>query len=328
MTASWTTLASAALAAAVTAVVLAALLRSRLAARWQDTPNARSLHQRAVPRVGGLAIAAGVAAALPIAWTDAPAPVRAAALGCALLAALSWIDDVRTLPALPRLAGHLLVAGGWAAGLGLDGWALAVALLAIGWGANLYNFMDGADGLAGGMAATGFAALAGGFVLAGEAGAATVAASLAGAALAFLGFNAPPARVFMGDAGSVPLGFAAAALGTYGWHAGAWTLAFPLIAFMPFWFDASVTLAWRVGRGERPWEAHRDHFYQKAVRAGLGHGGVARRAWALMAACAVLALVSRGASPAVQGLILFATSCVHATLALLVERRFRLPNLP
>lgn len=308
--------------------VLTALLRSPWRNRWLDRPNERSLHHGSIPRIGGLAIAAGFAAAASVPWAGAPSPLRAVWAGYLALAGLSWIDDVRTLPPLPRLAGHLAVAAGWAVALGFEGWPVVFAAVAIGWSANLFNFMDGSDGLAGGMATIGFGALAVGFALAGDDAAAGASSAIAAAALAFLAFNAPPARAFMGDSGSVPLGFAASALGLYGWHTGAWSLAFPLIVFMPFWFDASVTLAWRIRRGERPWQAHRDHFYQKAVRLGMGHRGVAHRAWVLMVLCAAVGLASRTGSESIRGLILFAACCVHATLALLVERRFRHSNLP
>jgi UDP-N-acetylmuramyl pentapeptide phosphotransferase/UDP-N-acetylglucosamine-1-phosphate transferase len=308
---------------AVTLATLVALLRSRWATRVLDRPNQRSLHTTAVPRLGGLAIAAGVAAAAALAWDRLPGALQAALGLAAALAAMSWVDDVRGLPAAPRLAGHLAAAAGLAWALGVPpGW-LPVAALAIAWSANLYNFMDGADGLAGGMAATGFGAMAAGLALAGDGTVAALAAALAAAALAFLMRNAPPAAVFLGDSGSIPLGFLAAAIGAWGWRSGAWGPAFPLLAFLPFWLDASATLAMRTLRGEKPWQAHREHFYQKAVRSGLGHRGVALRGWALMAACACGALATTGRPPAVQALILAVALAACALLAVAIERRHR-----
>jgi len=314
---------AATLAFAAAYATMVALLRSALVERLLDSPNERSLHQCAVPRFGGLAIAAGLCAGLLVCWGELPRALRLATAGYAALLCVSWLDDVRGLPALPRLLAHLAVATAWALGLDLGPLGLLAGVLAIGWSANLFNFMDGADGLAGGMAVIGFGALSFAFAAAGAIPAAALCASIGAAALAFLAFNAPPARVFMGDCGSVPLGFTAAAVSLYGWHTGAWTLVFPLIVFLPFWFDASVTVAMRTLRGAHPWQAHREHFYQKAVRSGLGHRRVAHRAWALMGLCAALALVSREASLNVQALILFATSCANATAAYLIERRFR-----
>ena len=111
--------------------------------------------------------------------------------------------------------------------------------------------------------------------LADAAGLALLSASVAGAAAGFLPHNWAPARVFLGDAGSVPLGFLAGVLGVAGWTAGAWPAWFPLLVFSPFVVDASVTLLRRALRGERVWHAHREHLYQRMVRSGLGHGRTA-----------------------------------------------------
>jgi len=113
-----------------------------------------------------------------------------------------------------------------------QGW-LVVALfaVAVGWMANLYNFMDGADGMAGGMALIGFSVYALAAAVGGAPAFALVNLCVAAAALGFLVFNFPPARVFMGDAGSIPLGFLAGALGLQGWAQDLWPLWFPLVVF-------------------------------------------------------------------------------------------------
>jgi UDP-GlcNAc:undecaprenyl-phosphate/decaprenyl-phosphate GlcNAc-1-phosphate transferase len=177
------------------------------------------------------------------------------------------------------------------AALGLSGWALVGAILAVVWMTNLYNFMDGADGLAGGMAAIGFGALALGAWLGDAPRLAAFCAAIAAAALAFLRFNFPPARVFMGDAGSIPLGFLAAALGILGAQQNVWPWLFPLLVFSPFIVDASVTLARRGLRGERIWQAHRSHYYQRVVLLGASHRQLALAAYALMLTMAALACV-------------------------------------
>jgi UDP-N-acetylmuramyl pentapeptide phosphotransferase/UDP-N-acetylglucosamine-1-phosphate transferase len=218
------------------------------------------------------------------------------------LAAVSLADDLLDLPMLVRLATHL----GAAAAVLVLGSALAepavlaLLILAIAWSANLYNFMDGADGLAGGMALFGFGAYAIAAEQAGLAPHAAVSAALAAAAAAFLLFNFPPARIFMGDVGSVPLGFLAGALGIAGWREGAWPLWFPMLVFAPFACDATLTLARRLLRRERVWQAHREHYYQRLVRMGFGHRGTALIEYGAMVACATAALLARTAEPGLQ----------------------------
>jgi UDP-N-acetylmuramyl pentapeptide phosphotransferase/UDP-N-acetylglucosamine-1-phosphate transferase len=173
--------------------------------------------------------------------------------------------------------------------LGLTGWTLLAGMLAVVWMTNLYNFMDGSDGLAGGMAAIGFGALALAAMLGDAAGLAALCAAIAAAALAFLRFNFPPARVFMGDAGSIPLGFMAATLGIVGAMQDVWPWLFPLLVFSPFIVDASVTLIRRGLRGEKVWRAHRSHYYQRVVLLGATHRQLALAAYALMLAAAALA---------------------------------------
>ena len=127
------------------------------------------------------------------------------------------------------------------------GWLVAaVAAVAITWMLNLYNFMDGSDGLAGGMTLIGFSCYGVTAWLAGNEPFAMINFCIAASAAAFLLFNFHPARIFMGDAGSIPLGFLAAALGIIGWMNGDWPLWLPLLVFSPFIADASVTLVKRV----------------------------------------------------------------------------------
>src|SRR6476659_1011719 len=110
---------------------------------------------------------------------------------------------------------------------------------------------------------------------------------VAAAAAAFLLFNFHPARIFMGDAGAIPLGFLAATLGVTGWINGLWPLWLPVLVFSPFIADASVTLAKRALRGEKIWQAHREHYYQRVVRAGFGHRNMALLGYILMFAAGI-----------------------------------------
>jgi len=256
-----------------------------------DHPNERSLHVQPMPRVGGLGLIAGVLVAML--W------LRPAELGWLLamalfLAALSWLDDVRGLSVRVRLPAHLLAAGvflAFAGEINVLVWMLGV--LAMVWMTNLYNFMDGADGLAGGMAVAGFGAYGLAAWMGGGQDVALLSLAIVGAALAFLRFNFPPARLFLGDSGSIPLGFLAAGLGWLGARDGLWPLLFPVLVFSPFIVDASMTLLARLSRRERVWQAHRSHYYQRLVRMGLSHRRLALMEYAVMAGAALsgLALV-------------------------------------
>ena len=230
-----------------------------------DRPNARSLHAGAVPRVGGLAIWVGWFAGTLL----LPGPKAYLAPLLALIA-ISLLDDHRSVHPGLRLAVQVSAAAAWI-------WLAApavnpvIAVLVVVWMANLYNFMDGSDGLAGAMSVIGFGA----YAVAGWLAASPTAdlfLALAAAVAPFLIYNRPPARVFLGDAGSVPLGFLAAVFGLTGWLEGGWPAWFPVLVFLPFIADASVTLAARLLRGARVWEAHRDHSYQRLVQSGWGHG--------------------------------------------------------
>ena len=273
----------------VLAIIAVQLLLTRFARFALDRPNERSLHERPVPRTGGIAVLLGTSAAVAFGADDLWLP-----LGLALLLAiLSLADDLKGMPVAARLAAHL-AAGGvlvWYLLSPIYIWQAALLVLAIAWLTNLYNFMDGSDGLAAGMTVIGFAAYAVAATLADEPELATTCLCIAATSGAFLVFNFHPARIFLGDVGSIPLGFLAAALGIVGWRDEAWPLWFPAAVFAPFIADATLTLARRLLRGERVWQAHRDHYYQRMVRGGLGHRGTAYVAYALMVLCAGAALV-------------------------------------
>ncbi|HET9114361.1 MAG TPA: glycosyltransferase family 4 protein [Burkholderiales bacterium] len=290
--------------------VLLALMISVLAVRLfsgsyaarlaMDLPNQRSLHTVPIPRTGGLGVATGVACGWALAGAALPVPVWA---GAAALIAVSFLDDRYGLPAAARFLVHGVIAAWLALSLGINpGWA-AVAVLLMVWMTNLYNFMDGADGLAGGMAVSGFGVYALVFAYQGEVGLGVASAEVAVAALGFLLFNFPPARVFMGDAGSIPLGFLAAAFGLLGIARQAWPVWFPLLVFAPFVLDATVTLTRRGLRGEKVWQAHKQHYYQRLIRMGWSHRRTALVEYGLMLASgAVAVLMLRMAAPTAYAL--------------------------
>jgi UDP-N-acetylmuramyl pentapeptide phosphotransferase/UDP-N-acetylglucosamine-1-phosphate transferase len=127
----------------------------------------------------------------------------------------------------------------------------------------------------------------------------------------------------MGDAGSIPLGFLAGALGLTGWKHGLWPLWFPLLAFAPFVIDASVTLCKRLLRRERVWQAHREHYYQRLVRMGWTHRKTVLAEYLLMTICAAAALVSCRQGPAFQAAALAAVAVLFALLMWHVDRAWK-----
>lgn len=249
-----------------------------------DHPNSRSLHSIPVPRVGGL----GLLFAVMITWlffsAVIPIPVW---IGVSLLIVISFVDDIWHLPVWSRLLVQSIVAAGFSTIVLLDmyGWMIALCMTAaIIWMSNLYNFMDGSDGLAGGMTVIGFGYYGLFAYLAGNDDFAVINFSIAAAAMAFLLHNFYPARIFLGDVGAVPLGFLAAVFGILGWMNNVWSIGLPLLVFSPFIVDSTVTLIKRLMRGENIWQAHREHYYQRIIQSGLGHRNTALLGYVLMLA--------------------------------------------
>ena len=268
--------------------------------RRLDEPNERSMHSRPVPAGAGIGIVATALLLWPWWHTRTDAFQLALLTGCVALGLVSLADDHwRLSPALRFGAQAAVVAVCLLAlptearlvpilPLALERGVVALAWL---WFINLFNFMDGIDGLAGSetiavaigyLAVGAFAGLDDPFW-----GLALVIAASAGG---YLFWNWHPAMVFMGDAGSIPLGF------LLGWLmldlalAGAW----PAGLILPLYFlaDATLTLLVRARRGETLWQAHRQHFYQRAVLGGTRPAGVVWRVGAVNATLLALALVS------------------------------------
>lgn len=302
--------------------VTAFLARSRAVL---DHPNERSLHHTPVPRTGGVGIASGLL--LGAAFAPASGLPPAIWLGAAMLFALSLLDDYIGLPVWARFGAHAVAAAIALMPLGPTlGWPiLGIGVVAVMWMTNLYNFMDGSDGLAGGMTLFGFGFLGVAAWSNGASEMAIVSACLAAATLAFLVFNFFPARIFMGDAGSVPTGFLAACMGLYGVAADLWPIWFPVLVFSAFIVDASVTLARRLLRRERIWQAHREHYYQRLIRMGFGHRNTALLEYAAMLTSGGTAILILHARPAVQMGALVLWGAVYIALMSWIEfgwRRF------
>jgi Fuc2NAc and GlcNAc transferase len=307
-----------------------------------DLPNHRSLHATPVPRGGGLAIAVtfivGLLALVSFGRVP-PTWVMALVGGGGAVALVGWMDDRRGVSrrarALVQVASALWALW-WLGGLSTVSFGSVVldipfllggVLAAVGivWWTNLFNFMDGIDGLAAGQTVTVAGAAGILMVLTGGAQpAATLALLLAGCAAGFLVLNWPPARIFMGDVGSGFLGFTFASLSIATENSGAFPILGWLVLSSVFFFDSTATLIRRALRGERWYEAHRSHAYQRLVSAGRSHRTVTSGVLGLNAALATVAffLVVRGMPLLSIGLTLAIVGLPY----LWVERRWPMPR--
>lgn len=333
------------LAAALTALsvsIIATFLLSRELVpflRILDHPNERSLHALPMPRNGGVAVTTAVLAGLAVAQIGVGLPpdtiwIIAAASPVAII---SLIDDWHDMPVRLRLFVHigsavlLAVAGLTWHGPWLPGdmltpplWLMPVlSALFIVWMINLYNFMDGMDGFASGMACFGFGALA---VLGWQDGNlqyAIVNTIFCAGALGFLTGNFPPARIFLGDLGSALLGLLAAIMILWGARAGLMGLWTGALAFSPFIVDATWTLLARAARRERIWEAHRSHHYQRLILSGWSRRKVLGRAYLLMAAAAASAVAAPRLTSQEQWMLLAGWGVIYWLIHLRVEHAAR-----
>ena len=321
------------LAAGVSAaliVVLMPMLRRYALAR----PNARSSHAVPTPQGGGVAIIAATvlvsaALALPVGVTASAIEAAALTLATLVLAVVGGIDDVRPLRASLRLALQALavVAVVFAAGgrlfpaLPLPVERL-IEILAGLWFVNLINFTDGLDW----MTLSGMAPLTAALTLLGLAGLlpplpTLVAAALLGGLLGFAPFNRPVARLFMGDVGSLPVGLIVAWL-LYRLALEGGLAAAILLPLYPV-TDATLTLLWRLRRGEKVWQAHRSHSYQVATVNGFSVPEVVGSVFAVSAGLAILAAASL-LSP--SWLVSLGCLAAGGSLVALLLRRFATPR--
>lgn len=243
--------------------------------RLLDEPGERRSHTVATPRGGGLAVVLAVLIAIVALVLRMPREIvllACAGIGLLLVAGIGWLDDHRPLSPWPKLVAHLLAAGWLAAGFLLSGagpWVAITVLLATPVLVNVWNFMDGIDGLATTQAILVAAALT---WLAGDVLTVHVGLAFIAALFGFLPFNFPKARIFLGDVGSGALGYVLA------WLAGAAMVStsppvWPLVLLPPaaFLLDAGLTLARRALRGERWWTPHVGHVYQRWARRAGSH---------------------------------------------------------
>ena len=246
-----------------------------------DIPGERQSHT--LPTVTGCGI--GLVAALIVtsllfrrpmtgdAWVSLVLP------GIAVLSLMGWMDDRRPLSNRFRLFVQLIVSYALIAYLALNGWRIGWPMIVAGglamvWVMNFYNFMDGSHGMAGFQGVFSGLLLGGVFLFAGDTALAVPAFLLAAVCAGFLPLNFPRPRVFMGDSGSVPLGFAIAALITLGISRDLFGLPLAMLVLAVFLVDSSLTLFSRAIRGERWYTAHRQHMYQRLIGQGWTHSRV------------------------------------------------------
>ncbi len=291
----WLAVAGLALASAV---AVGGVRRWLLHHQILDRPNDRSSHTTPTPRGGGIAVLLVLLPAwgmLIVVFEQAAAAwiLPAAALA---LAAISWADDVRELPPAPRLLAQIVAVafGIWALPGPVFGGFLPPVVdglitgLAWIWFINLFNFMDGIDGITGVQAVamgTGIYLIA---RLGGDDHLAWSGIAIAAAMAGFLCWNWHPAKIFAGDVGSIPIGYLLGALCLALAARGMWLPV--LITVLYYLADATVTLLRRAARGDKPWQAHREHFYQQAVANGRSHAAVAGAVMVVDAGLVALAL--------------------------------------
>jgi UDP-N-acetylmuramyl pentapeptide phosphotransferase/UDP-N-acetylglucosamine-1-phosphate transferase len=298
-----------------------------------DQPGDRSLHSAPTPRTGGVAILStltlGAGMGVLLAWSlehrqlDLSDGLGIVGLGTAVLAGHSFWSDLHATTILPRLGVQVAVAtiAVLAAPLAIDtvGFSLGyltlpATVVALVWMTNLYNFMDGMDGFAAGMTIIGFGTLSALYFRGGQPSIGWLSILVIGATAGFLVYNFPPARIFLGDVGSVPLGFLAGCLSLMGIRDRLFDVWVPLLIFSPFVVDATVTVARRLLRGQRFWRPHREHYYQRLVLAGWGHRRTVLAEYTLMLACAATAVAYTRVNEPIQLSLLSGWAAVYCLL--------------
>ena len=309
------------------------LISGRSSLQLVDTPNHRSLHSVPVPRSGGIAVVLCLLLGLLLVnWrfnsTDNIVPLLVAIL---VIAGCSFLDDLKGLSVLVRLLVHivavafLLFAGYRLTDIGLPGSSITlvpflsmlVSVIFIIWSINMYNFMDGMDGFAAGMTVFGFSTFALLGVFSGHSVFATCNLVVVASVLGFLFFNFPPAKIFLGDTGSSVLGLCFGAITIWGVNEQVFSFWVAMLVFSPFLVDATYTLIRRICAGERFWEAHKSHFYQRLVEKGYGHKKVVLGEYLLMILCAFSALIMNLNSSA-KTVQLIGILCAMALYTLLI----------
>ncbi len=246
-----------------------------------DHPGERHSHTVVTPRGGGIGIILALLIASPLligggdeSWGKCVLP------GLLVLAILGWRDDHASLSARFRFFVQLVVSiylvacvvnNGWMQGAG----SILLAVLFLVWMTNLYNFMDGSNGMAGLQAVFGGAVLFCLFDSAGQHNLALASACVAASCAGFLPWNLGNARVFMGDVGSISLGFVFAALLVIGVGNQSFSLPVALLVMLVFITDSTLTLIGRVLKREQWYNAHKQHLYQRLIVQGWTHGRVA-----------------------------------------------------
>ncbi len=290
------------ISALLAALICAAVLRYALNFGLVDQPGRRRSHTHPTPRGGGLGPVVVLIVLLPW-WLSAVGlsitAIIAVSGSASLLAAISFVDDHRPLSPWSRLTLHLLAA--CCVGFAVVDfqptlawiWLLLIVPACV-WSINLHNFMDGSNGLLGLQLMWVMSAYLVLAALNADAQFVVFSACALAAVAAFIPFNFPRARVFMGDVGSATLGLLVALIAVLGWSKGLWSIAELLVIHSAFVVDASLTLLWRVASGRRWYSAHREHLFQWWLRGGVSHASVAMRflLWNLVVCLPVLVLMS------------------------------------
>jgi len=290
-----------------------------------DEVTDRSLHTEPKPRVGGIAVVTTIF----LVWFFMVFILKDeqshyfAMIGLVILSVISYVDDRNSISHLWRLIVHFFVAVlmvyslfrlsenvlGNNTAIEYGFYINLFLVLIIVWCINVYNFMDGMDGLAGGMGVIGFSCLAWFGWIAENQLFLILASSVAAANLGFLVPNFPPAKIFMGDVGSTVMGYLLAFFSLWGIQATIFSWWMPVLIFSPFFVDSTVTIIRRIYSGEKFWQAHKSHYYQKLVLLGLGHTKTAVLEYILMLSVACSAVIIH-----LVGSSLFATVLLLAWL--------------
>ena len=298
-----------------------------------DSQTSRSLHTGTVSRSGGLAILVALMVSLAV-YEGMYKNILLQLIP--LLALISYIDDRGHIKAIYRLAIHIIISVIFVlVWLSLSktvslneyiwsiGYSTAIRIIALSillsWAINLYNFMDGMDGFAGGMAVIGFGFMSVLLLMSNNYEDMQLALGVMLSVLGFLMYNFPPARIFMGDTGSTVIGFMMGVIILVSTESGV-PVYLGILVFSPFIVDATVTLLSRIMRRERVWEPHRSHYYQRLVLLGWGHKKTVLLQYFLMFLCGISSVYAMTLHVWAQYYIIIMWIIIYIGLAIAIQK--------